>query len=361
MALSTSPGATPLPAAPPLGPSPEPTQASPSATSTPLLATPTPTPVLATPTAAPSSPAPTPAPPEVTTEPEIPAVTPTPVTPGPEPAVTAPPGPTPTPTQTPPDSDAGPLPAPGPGSEPPVSEPTRETGGPLYWPDAAFPAFVREAEVLEVMEGLPATASLPTVDFLTLVKQLPFAGDEPVGPEPRLSGAPPVSVIEASSDGQPSSPYKPSVSSPARMPPADRIVIPRIGVDSKVVHLGVREERGSWVWETPDHAVGHHAGTANPMEGSNTVLSGHISSPVKGEGSVFSRLPEMEVGDWVHVQTGLGILPYMVEEIKLVGPADTWVMYPTGAETLTLITCYPDLVYTHRLVVTARPLPVAAF
>ncbi len=215
-------------------------------------------------------------------------------------------------------------------------------------------------EVLEITGELPAPAPTPTTDVLGVVGELPFAGDEVLPGAVAL----PEDVSRFAIGTRPSltdlPAPQPYVLAPNRMPPAQRILIPSIGVDSKVVHLGIKEDKGKWVWETPDHAVGHHDGTANPKEGSNTVLSGHMSSPVKGEGSIFKRLPEVKVGDRVYVETALGVLPYTVDEIKLVSPTELWVMFPTRSETLTLITCYPDLVYTYRLVVTAKPVSVEA-
>jgi LPXTG-site transpeptidase (sortase) family protein len=43
----------------------------------------------------------------------------------------------------------------------------------------------------------------------------------------------------------------------------------------------------------------------------------------------------------------------------VVTPDHLEVMEPTPEETLTLITCVPDGVYSHRLVVTARRVPPA--
>lgn len=77
-------------------------------------------------------------------------------------------------------------------------------------------------------------------------------------------------------------------------PPAVRVRIPSIDVDAPVVELGTtRNEKGELVWETTKHAVGHHVGTANPGEVGSVVMSGHISSPVRREGNVFSRLPDL--------------------------------------------------------------------
>lgn len=206
-------------------------------------------------------------------------------------------------------------------------------------------------EVLAVTEELPApeVEALPVFEVVT---QLPNAGDEPLfdarGFSPAQSGF--LLTTPPSNPG-----VRPVARNIVKMPPAQRIMIPSIGLDSKIVHLGLKQEKGSWTWETPDHAVGHHVGTANPNEGSNAVYSGHISSPIKGEGSIFKLLPEVKVGDQVFMESVLGMSPYVVDEVKLVQPDDLSVMYPTSSETVTLITCYPDLVYSYRLVVVAKP------
>jgi sortase A len=138
--------------------------------------------------------------------------------------------------------------------------------------------------------------------------------------------------------------------------PATHIRIPSIEVDAKIVELHViKDPQGELVWETADHAVGHHVGTAQPGEPSNVVMSGHISSPVRHEGNVFGKLPELKVGETVEVDTTQGTFSYRVVDRKLVEPTEVSVMYPTDHPVLTLITCFPDLIYSHRLVVTAEP------
>ena len=212
-------------------------------------------------------------------------------------------------------------------------------------------------QVLEEVGELPAPAPKPQTEVLAEVGELPKAGDEPLF-EGLLQGLP--ELVVATPPTLAAGP-RPASKPAAKMPPAERITIPSIGVDSKVTHLGLKLDKGVLTWETAKHAVGHHEGTSNPREGSNAVFSGHMSSPIKGEGSVFKRLPEVKVGDYVLVDTALGSFPYVVEETKLVRPADLWVMYPTASETITLITCYPDLVYTYRWVVVGRPVPFSSY
>ena len=140
-----------------------------------------------------------------------------------------------------------------------------------------------------------------------------------------------------------------------RSAPAERISIPSIDVDAPVVEVGTLiNQQGELVWETPKHAVGHHQNTSDPGDTGNVVLSGHISSPIKQEGNVFSRLPDMQLGAQVVLQTREGTFTYAIVSRRIVEPAQIEVMDQTAEPTLTLITCYPDFVYTHRLVLLGK-------
>jgi LPXTG-site transpeptidase (sortase) family protein len=135
--------------------------------------------------------------------------------------------------------------------------------------------------------------------------------------------------------------------------PARRVVIPTIGVDSKVIQLGTKLDRnGHIAWETAPFAVGQHKGLAGPGENGNMVLSGHISSPA--EGAVFHKLPQLKVDEGVIVTTEERQYLYRVTNVKTVTPDQVSVLDQTPDPTLTVITCVPDGIYSHRLVVTAR-------
>lgn len=123
---------------------------------------------------------------------------------------------------------------------------------------------------------------------------------------------------------------------------ATRIVIPAIDVDVPVV-----EGDG---WEELKMGVGHHIGSANPGERGNMVVSGH--NDVFGE--VFRHLGELMPGDEIIVYAGETPYRYLVREKRTVQPNEVSVMEPTTKATMTLITCYPYLIDTHRLVVIAE-------
>jgi sortase A len=139
---------------------------------------------------------------------------------------------------------------------------------------------------------------------------------------------------------------------PARRPAPTALIIPTIRLDARIVRIGTRlDQKGSLVWETAAFAVGHHEGSANPGEPGNVVLSGHISSV--REGNIFNQLPRVQVGEGIIVRSPERDYLYAVDTIKTVLPTEIHVLEPTEREQAILITCVPDRVYTHRLIVTA--------
>jgi LPXTG-site transpeptidase (sortase) family protein len=139
---------------------------------------------------------------------------------------------------------------------------------------------------------------------------------------------------------------------PQRLPP-ERILVPRVGIDSKIVRIETKlDSSGNNVWETAAFAVGHHRGSVNPGERGNIVLSGHISSV--HEGAVFKRLPEIVAGDAIVLVTAEQNYLYQVTRLQTVTPDHIDALNQTSDETLTALTCVPDGVYTHRLIVTAK-------
>lgn len=172
------------------------------------------------------------------------------------------------------------------------------------------------------------------------------------------TGAEPGRAVEAamSEDDTERRPQVPVLAPPPPPPvPPLWFRLERLGISSKVVGLGTEWKDGQLVWQTADNAVGHYENTAYPGEGSNIVLSGHISSPLARQGQVFKRLPEVHVGDEVVVASERAFHRYRVVAKEVVLPTATRVMRPTPDERLTIITCVPDFVYSHRLIVTAEP------
>jgi len=135
----------------------------------------------------------------------------------------------------------------------------------------------------------------------------------------------------------------PAITIPTPGPEAPtRITISAINVDALVV------EGDSW--EQLKLGVGHHLGSANPGERGNMVLSGH--DDIYGE--VFRRLHELELGDEVVIYAGEQPYRYLVTAKQIVEPTEVRVLASTTKPVATLITCYPYMVDTHRVVVIAE-------
>ncbi len=127
-----------------------------------------------------------------------------------------------------------------------------------------------------------------------------------------------------------------------------RIQVPRIGVDTGISMSGF----SYGVWEVPRWTAAHYWPVAGmPGTNSNIVLAGHVGYP----DIIFSYLPQVQTGDDILLTVNGGERPYVVTEILMLLPEDTWVMAPTDYEVLTLITCYPVGIYTHRMIVRALP------
>ena len=141
---------------------------------------------------------------------------------------------------------------------------------------------------------------------------------------------------------------------------ARTIRIPILNIDSEVKDLAIINLGDSSAYETPKNVVGHIPGTANPGENGNGWFFGHLESPIRGEGSVFRRLPEiprkyLREGDPVYVilESEEGEYLYQVISGETVKP-DELFLYPAGDSIITLVVCVPPLVYDHRLLVTAK-------
>lgn len=100
-------------------------------------------------------------------------------------------------------------------------------------------------------------------------------------------------------------------------------------------------------WEQLKKGVGQHIGSANPGEVGNLVLSAH--NDIFGE--LFRYLDRLKPGDEIKVMTATQEFLYVVTGLRIVDPMDVSVMDPTDKPTITLISCYPYLVDTQRIVI----------
>ena len=139
--------------------------------------------------------------------------------------------------------------------------------------------------------------------------------------------------------------------------PAVRLRIPAIGVSSTVKDLHVVFLSDSLAWETPNRVVGHIPTTPRPGAAGQGWYFGHLESPVRGEGNVFKRLPEVarlaETGPvYLFVDTDNGSYLYRVYKTEVVHQ-DELRIKDSGERDITLVACVPRFHYDHRLLVTA--------
>lgn len=131
-----------------------------------------------------------------------------------------------------------------------------------------------------------------------------------------------------------------------------QVVIPSI--DSKLpVYHGTDDK-------TLQKGLGHLFGSALPVggEGHHSVITGHTGL---SNATLWDNLVDVEKGDAIYVSTFGEQLKYEVHDIEVVLPEETDSLQPKeGEDLLTLITCTPYGINTHRLLVHAHRVPMDA-
>ena len=121
------------------------------------------------------------------------------------------------------------------------------------------------------------------------------------------------------------------------------ITIEKIGVELPIYH-----GTGDSVLQV---AAGHLEGTSLPVGGESThaVISAHRGLP---SAKLFTNLDQLEVGDTFTITVLDRVLTYEVDQISIVLPTETDNLKVTeGKDYVTLMTCTPYGINTHRLLV----------
>lgn len=124
------------------------------------------------------------------------------------------------------------------------------------------------------------------------------------------------------------------------------ITIPKIGVELPVYH-----GTSDGVLQV---AAGHLEGSSLPVGGAGThaVISAHRGLP---SAKLFTNLDELEVGDTFTITVLDRVLTYEVDQISIVLPTETDLLQPVeGEDYVTLMTCTPYGINTHRLLVRGK-------
>ena len=109
--------------------------------------------------------------------------------------------------------------------------------------------------------------------------------------------------------------------------------------------------------DTLEKSVGHVVGTSLPVGGSSThaVLSAHSGM---ASSKLFSDIDQLAVGDTFYIHVLGEVLAYKVDTINTVLPTDTSLLQiEDGKDLVTLVTCTPFGVNTHRLLVRGHRVP----
>ena len=109
--------------------------------------------------------------------------------------------------------------------------------------------------------------------------------------------------------------------------------------------------------DTLERAVGHVVGTSLPVGGSSThaVLSAHSGM---ASAKLFSDIDQLAEGDVFYIHVLGEVLAYKVDAINTVLPTDTRLLQiEEGKDYVTLVTCTPFGVNTHRLLVRGHRVP----
>ena len=124
------------------------------------------------------------------------------------------------------------------------------------------------------------------------------------------------------------------------------ITIEKIGVELPIYH-GTSDA-------VLQVAAGHLEGTSLPVGGASThaVISAHRGLP---SAKLFTNLDQLEVGDTFTITVLDRTLTYEVDNISIVLPTETdSLKVSEGKDYITLMTCTPYGINTHRLIVQAK-------
>ena len=237
---------------------------------------------------------------------------------------------------------------------------TSRTGGSAAVVATAMPsANVSRTPSSSVTARITPAAAPDTPDtprYTALDTEPPSSGGvarpaEPAAPDPRLAAIA-ASIAEIATY---SAPTPEDLASSGAL--ATRIRIPAIEVDAVIDELRIRQLGDSLAWETPKRVVGHIPRTAKAGAAGQGWYFGHLESPIRGEGNVFARLPEIpklaaDSPIYIFLETAGRHYAYQVYVTEIVYEDDI-ALTDTGAHDITLVTCTPRFYYDHRLLVTA--------
>ncbi|HKL44589.1 MAG TPA: sortase [Candidatus Absconditabacterales bacterium] len=148
------------------------------------------------------------------------------------------------------------------------------------------------------------------------------------------------------------------------LPPTDRLIVSKINLDVPLIDSKYKNRddftQGNFDEEL-ENGVVKYPTTPQPGFDGNTLLFGHTSQEWREKnsyGTVFSRLPELELGDEIKVIWKGKLYEYKVLEKIIVVPNNVNNQYQKyqkiGEDHITLMGCYPLGRTDKRMMVTAK-------
>lgn len=128
------------------------------------------------------------------------------------------------------------------------------------------------------------------------------------------------------------------------------VIIPTIG-EQVPVYAGTSEN-------VLQKGAGHLEGTSLPVGGASThsVITAHRGLPTA---RLFTDLDKMALGDIFYMRNIEGVLAYQVDLIEVIEPDEfDAIRVESGEDYLTLLTCTPYMINSHRLIVRGVRVPI---
>lgn len=132
-------------------------------------------------------------------------------------------------------------------------------------------------------------------------------------------------------------------------PAMGSIEIPKLNIELPIYH-GTSEEILS-------QGVGHLENSSFPIgkPGTHSVLTAHRGLP---SAKLFRNLDDLTIGDQFFIQMLDEVFAYQVYRIEIVLPHETdWLQIDEEEDLVTLLTCEPYMINTHRLLVMGKRIP----
>ncbi len=125
----------------------------------------------------------------------------------------------------------------------------------------------------------------------------------------------------------------------------NKIVIPKMGVDSEILEGNTEDVLWRGIWRMP---VG-----STPNQGGNTIITAHRYLHRPPSPKTFYLIDKLTKGDIITVYWEGEKYEYKVVESKIVEPDDVSILHNTAEDRLTIFSCTPLFTSQQRLVVIA--------